>query len=86
MIDHIHGHTTVIAEIFVRVKIPHSSGCKLSYSQDSVTYTDIRAWYSNATNSVLLLVLGKSTKYTKLNHVRNFLQLQCWAHFTFPLQ
>ena len=44
---------TVIAEIFVRIKISHSCVCKLSYaivySKGDVRYTGMCAWLSHAT-------------------------------------
>ena len=71
---------TVIAEIFVRVKISYSSMHGLSYPRHFRTaraecaYTGIRASLSYATKFRTLT--SKSTQNTKLNRVRKFLRLQ----------
>ena len=70
---------TVIAEIFVRVKISYSSVCQLSYARNFRTATVVSdtLLYVYGFRMLLNFVLSaKSTKYTKLNRVRNFVRLQ----------
>ena len=71
--------TTVIAEIFVRVKISYSSVREFSYAINfrtlkAVSHTPV---YVQGFRMLLIFVLSaKSTKYTKLNRVLKFLRLQ----------
>ena len=70
---------TVIAEIFVRVKISYSSVREFSYAINfrtlkAVSHTLV---YAQGFRMLLIFVLSaKSTKYTKLNRVLKFLRLQ----------
>ena len=70
---------TVIAEIFVRVKISYSSVREFSYTINfrtlkAVSHTLV---YVQGFRMLLIFVLSaKSTKYTKLNRVLKFLRLQ----------
>ena len=71
--------TTVIAEIFVRVKISYSSVCRLSYAGNFRTATVVSDTHAYVYGFRMLLnfVLSvKSTKYTKLNRVRKFVRVQ----------
>ena len=71
--------TTVIAEIFVRVKISYSSVCQLSYARNFRTATVVSDTlvHVNGFRMLLNFVLSaKSTKYTKLNRVQIFVRLQ----------
>ena len=71
--------TTVIAEIFVREKISYSGVCRLSYAGNFRTATVVSDTlvYVYGFRMLLNFVLSaKSTKYTKLNRVRKFVQLQ----------
>ena len=68
---------TVIAEIFVRVKVSYSSVCRLSYARNFRTATMVSDTlvYVYGFRMVLNFVLSaKSTKYTKLNRVRKFVR------------
>ena len=70
---------TVIAEIFVRVKILYSSAPELSYAINFRTATAMSHTLVCVHSFHMLLnfvLSAKSTKYTKLNRVRKFLQLQ----------
>ena len=70
---------TVIAEIFVRVKISYSSVCRLSYARNFRTATvvsDTHAYVYGFRMLLNFVLSAKSTKYTKLNRVRNFVRLQ----------
>ena len=72
-------HTTVIAEIFVRVKISYSSVCQLSYARNFRTATvvsDILVYVYGFRMLLNFVLPAKSTKYTKLNRVRNFVRLE----------
>ena len=63
---------TVIAEIFVRVKISYSSACRLSHARNFRTATVMSDTlvYVYGFRMLLNFVLpAKSTKYTKLNRV-----------------
>ena len=75
---------TVIAEIFVRVKISYSSVCQLSYVRNFRTATVVSDTlvYVYGFRMLLNFVLSaKSTKYTKLNRVRKFVRLHyCSSH------
>ena len=76
---HQPGLTTVIVEIFVRVKISYSSVTQLSYATNFRTATVVShaLIYVHGFRMQLNFVLSaKSTKYTKLNRVRKFLRLQ----------
>ena len=71
--------STVIAEIFVRVKMSYSSVCQLSYARNFRTATVVSDTHACVYGFRMLLnfVLSpKSTKYTKLNRVRKFVRLQ----------
>ena len=84
---------TVIAEIFVRVKISYSSVCQLSYARNFRTATVVSDTlvYVYGFRMLLNFVLSaKSTKYTKLNRVRKFVRLQYYlfrkeCHSTFSV-
>ena len=70
---------TVIAEIFVRVKISYSSVCQLSYARNFRTATvvsDTHAYVYGFRMLLNFVLSAKSTKYTKLNRVRKFVRLQ----------
>ena len=70
---------TVIAEIFVRVKISYSGVCQLSYARNFRTATvvsDTHAYVYGFRMLLNFVLSAKSTKYTKLNRVRKFVRLQ----------
>ena len=70
---------TVIAEIFVRVKISYSSVCRLSYARNFRTATVVSDTHEYVYGFRMLLnfvLSAKSTKYTKSNRVRKFVRLQ----------
>ena len=70
---------TVIAEIFVRVKISYSSACRLPCARNFRTATVVSDTlvYVYGFRMLLNFVLSaKSTKYTKLNRVWKFVRLQ----------
>ena len=70
---------TVIAEIFVRVKISYSSVREFSYAINFRTLKPVSRTlvYVQGFRMLLIFVLSaKSTKYTKLNRVLKFLRLQ----------
>ena len=85
--------TTVIAEIFVRVKISHSSVGELSFATNFRTARTVShtLLYMHGFRMLLNFVLSaESTKSTKLNRVRKFLRLQytiatAQAPFSFSL-
>ena len=63
----------------VRVKISYSSVCQLSYARNFRTATvvsDTLAYVYGLRMLLNIVLPAKSTKYTKLNRVRNFVQLQ----------
>ena len=71
--------STVIAEIFVRVKISYSGVREFSYAINFRTLKPVSHTlaYVQGFRMLLIFVLSaKSTKYTKLNRVLNFLRLQ----------
>ena len=64
--------STVIAEIFVRVKISYSSVCQLSYSRNfHGTATVVSDTHANVYGFRMLLNFVLSAESTKLNRVRN---------------
>ena len=70
---------TVIAEIFVRVKISYSSVCQISYARNFRTATvmsDTHAYVYGFRMLLNFVLSAKSTKYTKLNRVWKFVRLQ----------
>ena len=70
---------TVIAEIFVRVKILYSSACRLSYARNFRTATvmsDTLVYVYGFRMLLNFVLSAKSTKYTKLNRVWKFVRLQ----------
>ena len=70
---------TVIAEIFVRVKISYSSVCQLSYARNfriATLVSDTHAYVYGFRMLLNFVLSAKSTKYTKLNRVRKFVRLQ----------
>ena len=83
------GMTTVIAEIFVFVKISHSSVRELSYAISFRTARTVphTLLYMHGFRMLLNFVFSaESTKSTKLNRVRKFLRLQyqkiSFSHFS----
>ena len=75
----LHTKITVIAEIFVRIKISYSSACRVSYAGNFRTATVVSDTlvYVYGFRMLLNFVLSaKSTKYTKLNRVWKFVRLQ----------
>ena len=71
--------TTVIAEIFVRVKISYSGVCQLSYARIFRTATvvsDTHAYVYGFRMLLNFVLSAKSTKCTKLNRVRKFVRSQ----------
>ena len=72
-------NNSVIAEIFIRVKISYSSVCQLSYARNFRTATlvsDTHAYVYGFRMLLNFVLSAKSTKYTKLNRVRKFVRLQ----------
>ena len=61
--------TTVIAEIFVRVKISYSSACQLSYARNfrtSTVVSETHAYVYGFRVLINFVLSANSTKYTKL--------------------